>query len=259
MADAHKYTDEYLDRFFSGIMSLVPRESEYPLWFDHADIFKDLEAIERVGIGGILLFNVSQGIPNGPIKYNSPEHHEMLKHAATECERLGLSFGVHNCDGWSSSGGPWITPEQSMKMVVWSEILVNGGAIKAELPQPTSREGFYKDIAVLAYPSLKSEIEDFQNTPTITASDKNFDISIINDNRLDETTQIQKQGDENSWIEFEYKQPAEIRSAFLVFNDRNGEAVLQVSKDGKDFKNVRELYKVRTGKGEWAINDHLNR
>ena len=109
---------------------------------------KDLEAIEKVGIGGILLFNVSQGIPNGPIKYNSPEHHEMLKHAAFECERLGLSFGVHNCDGWSSSGGPWITPEQSMKMVVWSETIVKGGTIKTELPQPTTREGFYKDIAV---------------------------------------------------------------------------------------------------------------
>jgi hypothetical protein len=38
MADAPKYTDEYLDRFFSGIMSLVPREPEYPPWFACADI-----------------------------------------------------------------------------------------------------------------------------------------------------------------------------------------------------------------------------
>ena len=42
-----------------------------------AGLTKDLEAIEKVGIGGILLFNVTQGIPNGPIKYNSPEHHDM--------------------------------------------------------------------------------------------------------------------------------------------------------------------------------------
>ena len=51
----------------------------------------------------------------------------MLKHAAAESERLGLQFGVHNCDGWSASGGPWITPEQSMKMVVYSETIVKGG------------------------------------------------------------------------------------------------------------------------------------
>lgn len=222
-----------------------------------AGLTKDLETIEKVGIGGILLFNVSQGIPNGPVKYNSPEHHEMLKHAAAECERLGLTFGMHNCDGWSSSGGPWITPEQSMKMVVWSETISGGGNVEVQLPQPTTREGFYQDIAVLAYPSLKSEIDDFNNRPVITASDNNFDVSVISDNRLDAETQIQQKADEKPWIQFEYQTEKEIRSVFLVFNDRNGEAVLQVSDDGQHFTTVRELYKVRTGKGEWAINDHF--
>ena len=223
-----------------------------------AGLTKDLEAIEKVGIGGILLFNVSQGIPNGPVKYNSPEHHEMLKHAAAECERLGLSFGVHNCDGWSSSGGPWITPEQSMKMVVWSETITNGGEIDLQLPQPTIREGFYRDIAVLAYPSLKSEIDDFQNVPLITTSDRSCDISVLSDNRLDETTLIQKNDKEEAWIQFEYKNPIEVRSVFMVFDDGGGEAVMQVSDDGKKFETVRELYKVRTGKGEWAINDSFD-
>jgi len=169
-----------------------PAEFKPRTWFHamsgnmtKAGLTKDLEAIERVGIGGILLFNISQGIPNGPVKYNSPEHHEMLKHAAAECERLGLSFGVHNCDGWSSSGGPWVTPEQSMKMVVWSETITSGGEVKTQLPQPTKREGYYSDIAVLAYPSMKTEIDDFNNRPKITSSDKNSDVSIIGDNRLD--------------------------------------------------------------------------
>lgn len=70
---------------------------------------KDLEAIEKVGLGGVLLFNVSANIPAGKVIYNSPEHHEMLKHAALECERLGLTFGFHNCDGSSSNGGTWLT------------------------------------------------------------------------------------------------------------------------------------------------------
>jgi hypothetical protein len=107
-----------------------------------AGLTKDLEAIEKVGIGGILLFNVSQGIPNGPVKYNSAEHHALLRHAAAECERLGLSFGVHNCDGWSSSGGPWISPEQSMKMVVWSETISEGAMCNFSFRNPLPAKGF---------------------------------------------------------------------------------------------------------------------
>ena len=104
---------------------------------------KDLEAIAEVGIGGVLLFNVDQLVPAGKVKYNSELHHKMLKHAALECERLGLSFGFHNCDGWSSSGGPWITPENSMKILVWSDtIVVGGGPVSMKIPQPFTRINF---------------------------------------------------------------------------------------------------------------------
>ena len=216
---------------------------------------KDLEAMQRVGLGGVLLFNIDQKIPDGLITYNSPEHHDMLKHAAAECERLGLSFGVHNCDGWSSSGGPWITPEQSMKMVVWNETQTSGGEINMQLPQPTIRENYYQDIAVLAYPALKSEWEDSRNIPIITSSDPDLNTDILMDNRLDSVTTLTKQGKEDAWIQYEYASPHEVRSVFLVFNDRNGEAKLQVSDNGVNFTTVNDLYKVRTGKGEWAIND----
>lgn len=220
-----------------------------------AGFTKDLEAIKKAGIGGILVFNVTQGIPNGPVKYNSPKYHEIIKHAAKECERLGLSFGVHNCDGWSSSGGPWITPDESMKMVVWSEIITKGGNVKIQLPQPTARENYYRDIAVLAYPSMKSEIIDFENSPEITSSDKNFDVNIISDNRLDNESKIIKERGKDSWIQFKYKKNQKIRSAYMVFNDRKGEVILQISDDGKNFKTVHKLNNVRTGKGEWAINE----
>ncbi|NQY10250.1 MAG: glycoside hydrolase [Flavobacteriales bacterium] len=239
-----------------------PASSKPKTWF-HAmsgnmsaeGLIKDLESIERVGIGGILLFNVSQGIPYGPVKYNSDEHHKLIAHAAKECERLGLSFGVHNCDGWSSSGGPWIAPEQSMKMVVSSEAQVQGKYVEVQLPQPTTREEFYKDIAVLAYPSLRSEIDDVENAPIITSSDKKFDIAIATDNRWDETTLIHKNGDLKPWIQFEYQSKKEIRSVFFLSNERHVVATLQTSDDGINFNTVKELNRVRTGKREWAINE----
>ncbi len=240
-----------------------PPASYKPLtWFHAIDgnmskagLTKDLESIQKVGIGGILLFNIAQKFPKGKIIYNSPEHHEMLTHAAKECERLGLSFGVHNCDGWSSSGGPWMTPEQSMKMVVWSETISSGGKISIQLPQPTTRNNYYEEIAVLAYPAFDSEIRDFENMPLVTASDEAFNVKIATDNRLDGVSLLKKQVNAKPWIQYEYPTAHEIRSVFLVFEDRNGEAELQVSDDGVNFKTIRTLFKVRTGKNEWAIND----
>ena len=181
----------------------------------------------------------------------------MIAHAAKEAERLDLSFGVHNCDGWSASGGSWVLPEESMKMVVWTETVTEGGVINLPLKEPTKREGFYQDIAVLAYPALASEVDDAKNTPSITASDTNLDIALISNGKVDTESTISAKKDAAPWIQFSYNTPKTIRSAKIIFNDRHSTAMLQTSKDGNIFTDVRDLYKVRTGKGEWGINDHF--
>lgn len=251
--------DKQLDEeFFKN----PPHEAKPKTWMhamsgnmSHEGLTKDLESMASVGIGGLLLFNITQGIPNGPIKYNSKEHHELITHAAQEAERLGLSFGVHNCDGWSASGGPWVTPELSMKMVVWSEVVTDGGEVNLQMPQPTTREGLYKDIAVMAYPALPSEQKEVM--VKITSSDPDFDIEKATDGRWDESTDIQMKGKSTPWIQYEYEKPQTIRSAFLIFADRHGEFELSVSNDGKAFSDGYKLHKVRTGKGEWAIADQF--
>jgi len=74
-----------------------------------------------------------------------------------ESHRLHMTFGIYNSDGWSMSGGPWITPEESMKEIVWRDTLVEGGkTIKTKLPKPEANL-IYKDIAVLAFPALQSD------------------------------------------------------------------------------------------------------
>ena len=120
----------------------------------------DLEALRQNGIGGAQIFNVAYQIPTGPLKYNSPEWRAMIKHAASEADRLGLELALHNCSGWSSSGGPWITPDKGMQKVVWSETRVTGPArFKASLPKPQVGrfQEFYRDIAVLACRNPASE------------------------------------------------------------------------------------------------------
>jgi hypothetical protein len=117
-------------------------------------ITADLEAMKRVGIGGAQIFNVDCGIPAGPAKFMSPEWRELVKHAAQEAQRLGLELCLHNCAGWSSSGGPWNTPEHAMQSVTTSERRVTGPAhFSGALPAPPAKLDFYRDIAVLAFPA----------------------------------------------------------------------------------------------------------
>jgi alpha-L-rhamnosidase/Glycosyl hydrolases family 2, sugar binding domain len=219
---------------------------------------KDLESMKAVGIGGLLLFNITQGIPNGRIVYNSTEHHAMITHAAKEAERLGLSFGVHNCDGWSSSGGPWVTPDMSMKMLVFTEQVVKGGGkTTIQLAKPTVRAGLYRDVAVLAYPSLPSEISDVDNAPTVTASDKNFETAVVNDQNLELESSLKPAPKEKAWIQFEYGKPHTVRSFFALHNSRNAVFELAISDDGINFSEPAVLKKVRTGKGEWGQSLHF--
>ncbi len=125
-------------------------------------ITADLEAMKEVGIGGAQMFTVAQGIPKGPVDYMSPLWREMTLHAIKEAGRLGIELCIHNCAGWSSSGGPWVEPENAMQTLAWSSVTVQGPRrfdealppIKA--PQVFANVDYRKDIAVYAYPAVQA-------------------------------------------------------------------------------------------------------
>ena len=117
-------------------------------------ITADLEAMKQIGLGGATIVNVDCGIPRGPVNFMSPEWREDFKFAVQEANRLGLEMCVENCAGWSSSGGPWNTVTNAMQRVTTSEVRVTGPTnFSAPLPQPPTTLGFYRDIAVLAFPA----------------------------------------------------------------------------------------------------------
>ena len=119
-----------------------------------AGITADLEAMAAAGIGGAQIFDAGLAIPKGPVEFASDEWFECLVHADREAKRLGIELCLANCSGWTSSGGPWVTPELSMKYVVSTEAGVKGGGrLGAALPLPGETNGFYEDIAVLAVPA----------------------------------------------------------------------------------------------------------
>ena len=53
----------------------------------------------------------------------TPKWWEMVRFSMEEADRLGLKLGMHICDGFALAGGPWITPEESMQKVVWSDTI----------------------------------------------------------------------------------------------------------------------------------------
>ena len=138
-----------------------PPDSSKPLtWWHWLDgnitkqgITADLEAMKRAGLGGAYMFNCGVGMPQGDVRFLQPRWLEMFDHAVKESERLGITFGIHNCDGFSQSGGPWIKPEASMKELTWTATDAPGATVfDAALAQPETKEGFYRDVAVVAFP-----------------------------------------------------------------------------------------------------------
>ncbi len=140
---------------------LTPPDSAKPQTWWHwmngnitkAGITADLEAMKQIGLGGATIVNVDCGIPRGPVNFMSAEWREDFKFAVQEANRLGLELSVENCAGWSSSGGPWNTVTNAMMRVTISEMRVSGPTnYNTTLPLPPIKLGFYRDIAVLAYP-----------------------------------------------------------------------------------------------------------
>jgi len=117
-------------------------------------ITADLEAMQRAGIGGVLIMEVDQGAPKGQAPFGSPVWRQLFQHVCAEAHRLGLQVNMNNDAGWCGSGGPWITPDLSMQKVVWSETNVEGPRhFEAALREPEKAASYYEDIAVLAFPT----------------------------------------------------------------------------------------------------------
>ncbi len=117
-------------------------------------ITADLEAMQRVGIGGVLIMEVDQGAPQGAVAFAGPEWRELFKYVCAEANRLGLEVNMNNDAGWCGSGGPWITPDLAMQRIVFTETNAEGPLqLDGTLPRPQTAVDYYRDIAVLAFPT----------------------------------------------------------------------------------------------------------
>lgn len=110
-------------------------------------ITRDLESMKAAGVSGATIFAIQEvgwyaesrlKTPVNPgVDYGTEAWWDLVRFAVDEAKRLGLDLGIHNCAGYSCSGGTWIKPENAMKKLVWAK----GDA------QPETNLGFYRDIA----------------------------------------------------------------------------------------------------------------
>ena len=114
----------------------------------------DLEAMKKAGIGRAFIGNIWEGsIPAGPHKVLSDGWWEVMHAALKKATELDIEIGIFNCPGWSQSGGPWVTPQESMRYLAGAQTTVtgNGGMQTLQLP-PLPKDA--RDERVLAYPNM---------------------------------------------------------------------------------------------------------
>lgn len=223
----------------------------YWIWVDgnvsREGIRADLEDMRRAGIGGAMLFDGGFGFPSGPVRYGSPEWRECVQYAFTTARELGLEIVMMNSAGWATSGGPWNRPEDSMKMLVWSEQrLAPGASWSGPLAPPPSQLGFYRDVAVLAIP------EAAEVNAVLTSDAPGINAALLEDGRA--TTMVTFKAP--AAITLDFGQPVSRRRLELeLARGRHEESteglasdadvvpggLIEASDDGKTFRSVHRF------------------
>ena len=184
LAALHAADADPLERGFANPPAAA-RPWVYWFWINgnisREGITADLEAMKRVGVGGVLWMEVSGPwwAPEGKVAALSPQWYDCMQWAVRECDRLGMEFDL-SVDFGYGSGGPHITPELSMQKLYWSETEVEGGQkislvvpkpeiaknvsawlrpgaeISAQVRQQIEQNDSYRDVAVVAIPAPAS-------------------------------------------------------------------------------------------------------
>jgi hypothetical protein len=223
-------------------------------WLDNAitkeGITRDLEAMKQQGITGATILNIGLfdekdlGVPQ--VIFGSDQWFDMFKWAVTEASRLGLTLGAHNCDGWSTSGGPWITPEMSMKQYMWSKTYVQGGqSVTAILPRPNGLRDYYQDAAVIAYPTRDSP-NSFQLVKPEVTINNSIDAAILYDGNPFSSVDLGN----DSYVDIRFEEPftaqkiaihLRMASSWQSMKDIISLFELQSSQDDRYYKTVKNF------------------
>ena len=233
-------------------------------------IRKDIEWFKRIGLGGFHVFDASFSTPQvveERLVYMTEHWQDAFSYAIDLADSLGLDVTIPSSPGFSSTGGPWVKPDEAMKKVVWREMTVEGGRkIRTTLPTPYTTTGkfqnygmkkgpsvvdsgevigeSYSDIAVIAV-RLPDDYRTLSELgATVSSSGGSFTLEQLTNGDLSDTGRLPAGKEGYSWIQYSFPKPQTIRSLAvindIVRNERHSlpahcEDSLQISDDGIHF------------------------
>lgn len=239
-------------------MAFQPTDADAKVWtFWHwvhgavseEGLTADLEAMTSQGIGGAYIFAIrdTAGIYEHQVVTYSAEWWKLVKHCAKEANRLGIELGFNACDGFTTAGGPWISPELSMQKLVWADTIVEGGALlQLKLPQPESYKGYYEDIATYAFPIADFEQDSWQRVPKVSTSWKNADVQYLAEPNNSKSFSTKTEG----YIQYEFNEPFTCQTVQILTgwaNYQSNRLIIEVSNDGRHFTRHCRLVPPRSG------------
>jgi len=181
--------------------------------------------MKKVGINRAFIGNIglaANETPYGKVKIFSKEWWEIMHTALKTATELNIEIGIFNGPGWSQSGGPWIKPQQSMRYLISSETIIEGGKnISVILPKPTAQ---FQDQRVIAYPNAET-IETPR--PLIISKPALADLVNLNNPNNDKPVIIGKSRSQQ--IDFSYPTAQQFQSLTIypAKNKMSCKAVLQ--------------------------------
>ena len=236
------YPSKLADSFADPPSSARPR-----VWWHWIDgnvtregIRSDLEWMHSVGIAGFTQFDAALGgrqvVPE-PVHYMDGRWKDCFSYAMHLADSLGMEASVASCPGWSSTGGPWVAPEQAMKKLVWRYVEVSGTRRKTLIEFPDIPDvpgswqdipdGQYKgkdacwttDIAVVAVRLPEAETNVLEGA-LVSSSGGSFALDLLTDGKYAEAEYLPVSGNGFSWIQYELPEPRTARSLSLCTETR---------------------------------------
>jgi alpha-L-rhamnosidase len=280
LASAMLITPAFADELVEGFQD-PPQSARPRVWWhwmngniSEEGIAKDMDWMQRVGIGGLQNFDANLNTPqivDKRLVYMDDGWKKAFKFTAAEAEKRGLELAIAASPGWSETGGPWVPQEDGLKKLTWSETTLQGGRrFKGILAAPpadtgpfmTARKGasieesmtgfrkepkwkHYGDVAVLAFPVASSPPLP---TPKVTnLAGEPVDLSLAHDSDLDTAIEITRK-DADPVIALDYGSPQTVRTvsfflpgAAAMFLGAITKPHLESSDDGKSWTKIMDL------------------
>lgn len=218
-------------------------------------IRKDIEWFNSIGLGGFQTFDAAMNTPvivKDRIVYMTDEWKDAFRYAINMADSLGMEVAIASSPGWSSTGGPWVKPQDAMKKLVWRSVYVQGGTVKTALPEPFTVTGnfqnlkaeagdlaqaasyqYYQDVAVIAVKVPQGRKTAAELGAKVSASKGNPTLELLTDEDLASAFNLpidEKTG--YAWIQYEFPQPTTIYGVRFCGGEN---LILQTSDNGQHF------------------------